>query len=346
MKHTDARSITPEAQREKRIIALNMREQGYSFVEIGEAIGVHGRTVQKWLARVAADGVDAAIAGKPRGYAPGQHRQISLEQESKIRSYITDRMPDQLKMPYALWTRKAVRDLIKDETGVDMPIRTVGLYLSRWGYTPQRPVKRAYEQRPAAVREWLDTTYPEIERRAKAEDAEIFWGDETGVNSRSQHGSSYAPRGKTPTVALTAKRFGVNMISALSNRGALHFMLYHDTFDADRCIDFLERLIQSTTKGKVFLILDNLRVHHAKLVKAWVAANQEKIELFFLPSYSPELNPDEYLNGDLKNRIADIPQARTKEALTSNVKSIMTKLAESPKHIQSYFRHPRIRYAA
>jgi transposase len=346
MKSPDARSIPPEAQREKRSIALTMREQKYTFEEIAQAVGVHSRTVQKWLARAGVDGEVAAINGKPRGYAVGENRQLSQEQESQIRSYITDRMPDQLKMPYALWTRKAVRDLILSHTSVNMPIRTVGLYLSRWGYTPQRPVKRAYEQRPAQVKVWLDETYPEIERRAKAEGAEIFWGDETGVTSRSQHGRSYAPQGKTPAVALTAKRFGVNMISALSNQGTLHFMLYRDTFNAERCIDFLERLVRSTTKGKVFLVLDNLKVHHAKLVKEWVELNKERIELFFLPAYSPELNPDEYLNGDLKSKISEKPQARTKETLETNVKNIMDNLASNPNHIQSYFRHPKIRYAA
>lgn len=286
-----------------------------------------------------------AIAGKPRGYEVGQRRNLSGEQEDRLRRLITDRMPDQLKMAYALWTRKAVRDLIRQETGVDMPIRTVGLYLSRWGYTPQRPLKRAYEQSPVKVQQWLDESYPEIERRAKKEGAQIFWGDETGVNSRSQHGRSYAPIGKTPVVALTAKRFGVNMISALSKRGDLHFMLYQESFDAAKCIEFLERLIGCVGK-KVFLILDNLKVHHAKDVQQWVDVHKDGIELFFLPAYSPELNPDEYLNGDLKNRIAEKPQARNKEALTSNVKNIMEHLASQPDHIRSYFRHPKIRYAA
>jgi transposase len=346
MEISDARKIGSEAQREKRRIALNMREQGYTFEAIGQAVGVHARTVQKWISKVGIEGVAAVTAGKSRGYAAGLHRQLSREQEDKIVILITDQMPDQMKLPYALWTRKAVRDLIKDQTGVDMPIRTVGLYLARWGFTPQRPAKKAYEQRSAQVQEWLDETYPEIERRAKAEGAEIFWGDETGVTSRCQHGRSYAPKGQTPVVELTAKRFGVNMISALSNQGKLLFMLYRDNFDAQRCIDFMQRLVASANKAKVFLILDNLRVHHAKLVKEWVEQNKHQIELFYLPAYSPELNPDEYLNGDLKNRIAEKPQARNKDALESSVKNIMDHLSSNPNHVQSYFRHPKIKYAA
>ena len=346
MNKSDARSITPDAQREKRIIALTMRARGDTFVSIAQAVGVNARTVQKWMARVESLGEASAIAGKPRGYAVGTNRQLSAEQEVDIQSLIVDRMPDQLKMAYALWTRKAVRELIEDQTGVNMPVRTVGLYLSRWGFTPQRPAKQAYEQRSAQVKEWLDETYPLIEKRAKAEAAEIYWGDETGVTSRCQHGRSFAPRGETPVVRLTAKRFRVNMISAVSNRGTLKFMIYRDMFNADRCIDFLNRLIESTPKGKVFLVLDNLKVHHAQKVKEWVALNIDKIELFFLPSYSPELNPDEYLNGDLKNRIADKPQSRDRDGLESKVKNIMDELASKPAHIQSYFHHPKIKYAA
>jgi transposase len=346
MNKPDARSISPEAQREKRITAMNMRKRGYTFKSIAEALGVNARTVQKWDERAQTEGEASMISGKARGYEVGKHRQLTAVQESDIHTLIIDRMPDQLKMDYALWTRKAVRDLIEAQTGIHMPIRTVGLYLSRWGFTPQRPAKRAYEQRPAQVQEWLDDTYPLIERRAKAEGATIYWGDETGVTSRCQHGRSFAPQGQTPVVALTAKRFGVNMVSAISNKGELMFMIYRDNFNAERCIDFLERLIAGSNGQRVFLILDNLRVHHAKDVKEWVAKNIDTIELFFLPAYSPELNPDEYLNGDLKNRIADRPQSRNRDALESNVRSIMTELSMKTEHIKSYFRHPKIRYAA
>lgn len=346
MNKPDARSISPEAQREKRIIALNMRERGDTFASISQAVGVHARTVQHWVSTAQAEGQAAAISGKPRGHAVGLHRDLSPEQESLIQSLIVDHMPDQLKLAYALWTRKAVAELIAEQTGIEMPVRTVGLYLQRWGFTPQRPVKRAYEQRAPQVQAWLDETYPLIQKRAKAEDATIYWGDETGVTSRCQHGRSYAPKGQTPVVALTAKRFGVNMISALTNRGELQFMIYRDTFTAERCIEFLERLIKSNAGRKTFLILDNLRVHHAQQVKDWVAEHSEVIALFFLPAYSPELNPDEYLNGDLKNRIADQPQSRDRDALETKVRGIMDDLASKPEHIRSYFRHPKILYAA
>lgn len=346
MNKPDARSIPSAAQREKRIIALNMRERGDTFASISQAVGVHARTVQHWVATAESEGKAAAVCGKPRGHAVGLHRDLSAVQEADIQALIVDRMPDQLKMPYALWTRKAVAELISDQTGIEMPIRTVGLYLKRWGFTPQRPAKRAYEQRPAQVQAWLDETYPLIEKRAKAEGATTYWGDETGVKSRCQHGRSFAPQGHTPVVALTAKRFGVNMISALTNRGELQFMIYRETFTAQRCIEFLERLIQANAGKKVFLILDNLKVHHAQLVKDWVSRNIELIELFFLPAYSPELNPDEYLNGDLKGRIASKPQSRDRDSLEDKVRNIMTDLASKPSHIQSYFRHPKIRYAA
>lgn len=208
-------------------------------------------------------------------------------------------MPDQLKLRYALWTREAVQQLMAQETGVKIAIRTLGEYLKRWGFTVQKPKKRAYEQRPAEVRQWLDQEYPAIHARAKAENAEIYWGDDTGLRSDSQHVRGYAPKGKTPVIRLNAKRESINLISALTNQGKVRFRVFDGTMNADILIDFMKRLIKDA-KRKVFLILDNLRVHHAKVVKAWLAEHKDEIEVFYLPSYSPELNPDEYMNCDLK----------------------------------------------
>lgn len=213
-------------------------------------------------------------------------------------------MPDQLKLRYALWTREAVQQLMAQETGVKIAIRTLGEYLKRWGFRVQKPKKRAYEQRPAEVRQWLDQQwldqeYPAIHARAKAENAEIYWGDETGLLSDSQHVRGYAPKGKTPVIRLNAKRESINLLSALTNQGKVRFRVFDGTMNADILIDFMKRLIKDA-KRKVFLILDNLRVHHAKVVKAWLAEHKDEIEVFYLPSYSPELNPDEYMNCDLK----------------------------------------------
>lgn len=341
----DARTLSPEAQKEKRTTALRMREQGYTFQSIADALGVHLRTVQHWASVSLSQGTEAAIAGGQRGARFGQGRILSPEQEVMVRGWIVDRMPDQMKLPFALWTRAAVRELIREKLGLVLPLVTVGLYLQRWNFTAQRPWQRALERRPAEVAHWLEHEYPPIAKRAKAEGAILLWGDETGVRNEPLAGKSFAPRGQTPVATRSAKRFGLNMISAVSNRGELRFMLYADTLNARRFVAFLQRLVRQERR-KVFLILDNLRVHHSAPVKAWLVEHAKEIELFFLPAYSPELNPDEYINGQLKAELRQQPPPRDLDTLQRRVLSIMRRLQKLPHRILALFRHPAISYAA
>lgn len=193
----------------------------------------------------------------------------------------------------------------------------------------------------------MKSEYPKIERRAQAEGGEIHWGDdEAGLRSDSHAGRSYAPAGRTPVREVSGSRFASSMISTVTNRGKLRFMLYRETLTATVLIRFLGRLIRDTRGRKVFLILDNLRVHHSKKVKAWLDERRERIEVFFLPAYAPELNPDEYLNGDLKQQVRSGPSVRSREALEGRVRSAMRRLQSKPERIRSYFRHPKVAYAA
>jgi transposase len=215
----------------------------------------------------------------------------------------------------------------------------------RWGFTPQKPLKQAYEQRPAEVKHWLDDEYPKIAQRAKEEGAEIHWGDETGVRGDCQHGRGYAPKGKTPVIRLSVKRSSINMISSITNQGKVRFMIYTDNMNAKRLIKFLKQLMKGADR-KIFLILDNLRVHHAKEVKKWLQDYTDKIELFFLPAYSPERNPDEYLNCDLKAGVHSQSPARNTNELKKKVRSHMMKLQKLPARVTKYFKHTKIAYAA
>ena len=225
-----------------------------------------------------------------------------------------------------------------------MAINTTGDYLRKWGFTPQKPKKRAYEQNPKQVQKWLEQEYPAIQARAKQENAEIHWGDETGARNSNQHGRSYAPKGKTPVKKSMAKRFSVNMISTVTNRGKVEFMIYSGTMNAQRLIVFMEQLIKDRQR-KVYLILDNLRVHHSKVTKQWVEQNKDKIELFYLPSYSPEKNPDEYLNCDLKYGLSINPSPKNEEQLKDNVENHMKMLQENQERVKKYFNHIDIKYA-
>ena len=186
------------------------------------------------------------------------------------------------------------------------------------------------------VQRWLDEQYPAIEERARRESGEIHWGDETGLRSDSQHGRSYAPKGKTPEIRLSAKRVSMNMISSVTNRGKVRFMLFRNGMTAQLLIKFMTRLIHDAGR-KVFLILDNLRVHHAKKAKAWLQDRTDEIEVFYLPAYSPELNPDEYLNCDLKAGVHGKPPARSRKELAKRVIGHMRKLQKLPTRVASYF---------
>ena len=236
--------------------------------------------------------------------------------------------------------------LIEQECGLKLGVRTVGKYLARWGFTPQKPIKKAYEQRPEAVKAWLDEHYPAIEAKAKAEGGEIHWGDETALVNTDVRGRSYAPAGETP-VAFTvgSTRQKLSMIATVTNRGKARWMIIDEAFNSDKLIEFLEALIKDAGK-KVFLILDNLRVHHSKPVKAWLAERKEQIEVFYLPSYSPELNPEERLNADLKQAMGKRVPVRTKAKLRDAANEHMAMLEKSPERVMSYFQDPRVKYAA
>ena len=345
MEKEDARKLKPEQQKEKRKIALRMRIKGHEFSEIGEVVGVHPRTVQYWWSRYQAEGIKSAIDGGQRGTELGSRRTLSVAQEWAVQELMREKMPDQLKLSFALWTRAAVQELIRQRFKIAMPIRTVGEYLKRWGFTPQKPLKKAYEQKPEAVEAWLRDRYPAIAKQAKNEGGEIHWGDETGVRSDCQHGRSYAPAGKTPVQRMPGSRFSTNMISTITNQGKVRFMLYRETMTAPVLIRFLSRLIREAGR-KVLLILDNLRVHHSNKVRAWLEQRKEQIELFFLPAYAPECNPDEYLNCDLKALVHGGKPAKNRDELESSVRGAMMKLQNRPKRVMSYFKHQKIQYAA
>ena len=270
---------------------------------------------------------------------------MTAAESRKIRRWIADRTPDQLKLPFALWTSRAVRALIERRLGKWLGLSTVQLYLRRWGMTPQKPLARAKERSPAAIAAWLARDYPAIARRAKAEKAIVYWGDETGISNQDQIGRSYAPRGATPVVGRTAKKITKSMISAVSNRGLLRFMLYDGGLNVELFITFLRRLLKDA-RQKVFLVVDNLKVHHAKKVKAWVHRHRHEIELFYLPAYAPEHNPDEYLNHDLKQQLRRRPQPGSKDELVQSSRAVLRAIQRSAERIRAYFRPYPVQYAA
>jgi transposase len=344
MEKMDLRSASTQEKEAIRKRAIRMHKQGWRNYEITEALGVNKNSVVNWISTYNAQGIKG-LKEKARGRKTGERRLLTIEQEKQVQKWIHDKMPDQLKLPFGLWTRKAVVQLIKDQFNVSIAIRTVGDYLNRWGYTPQKPKRKAYEQNPKLVGQWLKQDYPKIAQAAKAENAEIHWGDETGIKNECQYGRSYAPKGKTPVRTSMAKKLSLNMISTVTNQGKVRFMSYKGGMNAQVFIKFLKGLIKGASR-KIYLIVDNLRVHHSKIVKEWVANHSEQIELFYLPSYSPEMNPDEYLNCDLKIGLSHKPSPKTEKQLKDNVMSYMKTLQNSPTRVAKYFKHESIKYAA
>lgn len=333
-----------ESQEAIRKRGFELIKKGLSGVKIAAALGVSRSAVTKWKKAYLEKGVKAAKSSK-RGVKTESGRLLTQEQESEIVRLIVDKCPDQLKMPFVLWTRQAVRELIKDRFRIKIAERTVGDYLKRWNFTPQKPIKRAYERNDKKVKKWLDEEYPAIKKLAKKEKAEIHWGDETSCVSMPSYLRGYSPRGETPVLKHSAKKFKINMISTVTNQGKVRFMVYEEKMDAGVFIRFLKRLIK-TAKKKIFLILDNLSVHHSKKVKAWVKENKDKIALYYIPAYSPDLNPDEYLNCDFKANANKERIPRNKEELKENTRSFMKGLQRKPERVKGYFRHKAIAYAA
>lgn len=340
-KETDYRRSNPESVYELKKVAIKLRKKNKPVKEISEITGLSDQTVRDLFKKYDEGGI-AAIKPKKRGRKAGEKRHLSPTQEQELLGLLVDHNPEQFKIKGCLWTRDSVRELIKQKYGIEMPIRTVGEYLRRWGLTVQRPAKQAMKQKPEQVAAWLNEEYPAIYARAKAENAEIFWGDETAVQNVANYVRGYAPKGQTPVVKVQAQKMHINMISAISNQGKLHFLLYSDAINSDRLISFAQSIIKTAAGKKVYLILDNLKVHHSKKVSGWVEEHEEQIRLFYLPPYSPEYNPDEYLNHDLKRSLGTQAMVKNVQELEINTSEFMDGLSADPDHVKAYFDHPAL----
>jgi transposase len=331
----DARELSDEVMDAIRLRALWGVQNGRTETETAMLLGVSRETVSRWWTAYAAHGLEA-LPGDRTGRPVGSGRTLSDEQSQHIQELIDECSPEDLGIAAALWTRKAVRDLIRNEYGIDIATRTVGTYLERWGYTAKVPSRRSKRQDPDEVAEWLEKTYPEIERRAAREGAEIHWCDETGAAADSQSRKGYSRRGEPAVIEMPAPHIRLNLVSTISNEGEVHFHVYKEMMTGTLFIKFLEQLLTETT-AKIFLILDRLRAHQTQEVMDWVAERADRIELFWLPRYSPELNPNEYLNNDLKGAIGAEGLPNDKNELRSRIEGFMGKLLNLPEHVRSYF---------
>lgn len=342
MKTIDGRKRTPDAQQEIRNLVVVNRKKGVAPSEISEMLGITVRAEQKIWKKYKEKGSKGIVLRK-RGRK--SEKAVTRQQESQIKKMIENKLPDQLKLPFGLWTREGVGDLIYRQFGIRVSKWTVGRYLKDWGFTPQKPIAKAYEQDPDAVQKWLEEDYPALQEKAKKEKADIYWGDETGMRSDHQAGRTYAVKGQTPVIMKTGKRFKINMISAINNRGLLKFMIFKEGFNTKLFIKFLGRMIERADR-KILLIVDGHPSHKTIAAKEWIEQHKNQIELFYLPGYSPELNPDEYLNQDIKTNAVGKKRPINRDQLTRNVKSFLKKKQSDRNKVVAYFHAKHVKYAA
>jgi transposase len=340
----DARRLSDEVLEAPRLRALRGCELGFSEVDVADLLGVSRETVSRWWTAYAAGGTEA-IPGDRTGRPVGSGRTLSDEQGRRIQDLIDDHGPEELGIAAATWSREAVRDLIRNECGIAMPVRTVGEYLKRWGYTAKAPRRHAKDQDPDEVDEWLEGTYPAIERRAAREGAEIHWCDETGAAADERPREGYSREGDPAWVEVPKPHIRMDQVATITNEGEVHFLTYKGSMTGARFLAFLERLLTETTR-KAFLILDRLPAHQTQGVADRVAAHADRIELFRLPKYAPELNAEEYLNDDLKGAINAEGLPGSREELRSRMERFMSKLLQLPERVRNYFRHPCVQYAS
>lgn len=342
MEKQDLRKLSISAQEVIRVKVLQALDNGMRKVDIIATFGVSDAVIYKWI-KVRGTRKKNWFKQEMRG----RQSKISLtkEQEKQVQKMIIDKCPDQMKLPFALWTRGAVGDLLRSEFNVDVSVWTIGRYLRNWGFTPQKPIYKAYEQKSAKVRKWLKTTYPAIKERAAEEGCEIHWSDEMGMRSDHQSGTTWSPKGETPVIIRTGKRFRLNMISSLTNQGKFQFKLFKQGFTADVFIDFMARLIRYN-RCKVFLIVDGHPTHKAKIVQQWLEENEARIELFFLPAYSPELNPDELVNQDVKTNAVGKHRTLNVDQMENHVENYLMKRKTDPNQVKKYFHGKHVKYAA
>jgi transposase len=339
MKKTDGRSLGPQVMEEIRKRAVERVQAGESPEAVIRTLGFVRACIYNWLARYRAGGWDALRTGK----GPGRPRKLNGSQIKWVYFLVCNGDPRQLKLPFALWTRGLVAKVIKDKFGIKLSESSAGRLLKQLGLSNQKPLYRAYQQNPKAIAQWKEEIFPEIKKEAKKFGATIYFEDESGIRSDFHSGKTWAPIGETPVIKSTGARFSLNMIAAVSTLGHMRFMVVKGTVNAERICDFLQRLMYNA-ENPIFLIWDGHPTHRARMVKECVRSFDGKLKIFFLPSYSPELNPAEQVWNNVKEQSVGRNPVFGPDQLKSAVMGSLRKLQKLPRLIQKFFEHPECIY--
>jgi transposase len=341
MRKDDARKLDHKTLEELRIRAVSRVQSGESPEVVSKAIGINRTTIYDWLAKYRNGGWDA-LRSRP---TPGAAPKIDGKKMEWIFKVVSQKNPQQLKFEFALWTREMVQQLIQDKFNIKLSLKAVGRLLSQLGLTCQKPLYRAIQRDESLVKKWVKKIFPDIKRRAKQEGADIFFGDAASIRSDHHAGKTWGIKGKTPVVVSTGARFSFSLLSAVSGRGLMRFMVTEGGVNSDVFITFLKRLV-ANAKRKIFLIVDNGPSHVSKKTKAFVASIKEKLELFYLPPYSPDLNPDELVWNHLKTNTVGRSIVKDKSDFKRQVRKSMKLLQNDKEKVRSFFKKKSLKYAA
>ena len=343
------RKLDKKTRSELRQIAvsavLSMPTKNIS--KVAKQYKLRRETLSQWIISYRKSG-KRSFMKDGRGAKKWQHTALSKRQENWVRKIVINKYPEQMQLPFMLWNKGSIRDLIEQKFEQKLGLTTISRLLAKWNMTPQKPILKAYKQQPEELKKWIDTEYPRVKEEAKSENASIYWCDETSISSRELVAKGFSIKGETPTLKVPASRFSVNMVAAIANQGETKFMIFEKNMNSKVFIEFLRRLTKEQTEKsfkKIYLILDNMSVHKAKSVKAWEKKHVDKIKLIYLPPYAPEHNPTEYLNQTLKIKLKNRPKDKTRSDLRKSVSTEMKSLQNNKKTIRSLFDAPKVRYA-
>ena len=339
MRDNDGRKLDHKTLEVLRLRAVEQVGAGAHPEDVAAVLGLHRKTVYGWLANYREGGKGALLA-RP---VPGRPPKLAGPQLARLYALIVGTDPRQMQFEFALWTREMVREVIRREFGVALSVVSVGRLLRKLGLSPQRPLHRAYQQNPEAVERWKREEYPAIRAAAEQEGATIYFADEAGIRSDYHAGTTWSPVGQTPVVKNTGARFSVNMISAVSAKGALRFAVYEGSTNAKAFINFCRRLLHDAP-GPVYLIVDGHPAHRATATKQFAATTAGRLKLIFLPGYSPELNPDEWVWKNVKHDRLGKTGVTSKDDLKSKAVGALRRLQKRPRLVRAFFADPRLRY--
>jgi transposase len=341
----DTRKLSPNELsliRKKAVESIVIH--GLSKQEASAIFGISRVSIWKYIKEYK-NGKEKSFEYKKRGVKIGTGSKLNKLQINQLVSDVISYTPDELGMNYTLWTSKVVHEYIISNYGINYNRRSVRKIMTKLGFSSQKPIKLAYERNPKRIEEWLTETYTKIKVKAMAEGARIYWGDEMGIQSTDNRGKTYGLKGKTPVIKKTGSRFKCNMLAAISPQGFMNWMVFEDNFTSKKFIEFLGRMIRQI-KQKIFLILDNHRVHHSKKVQAYVEKHKDKLELFYLPPYCPDMNPQELVNQDVKANANNFRALKSLNDLMINLRYYLTTLQFNEFKIMNFFTKKDISYAA